>query len=370
MGVSTFKRWLGLLVAAIALCGVSWIGVQAHRARTNAVPHRARRAGRPIPVRTHLVTERPIEQVIGATAVTVPSETASIWVGSGLGLRDTCVTIRAVHVVEGQEVDPGQLLFELDDELFAQAVKRQETALAAAQAELQSFRQLHEERAATGIQLRNAELRVELAQLDLDVARRDLERCLVRSPIGGFVDAVGAVLGEQVDASRELTQVHRLDPIHVRVDFPQERIDDVFVHQEAELVLDSFPQETFQGEVVRIAPQVDPETRVLPVVLQIDNPQNRIKAGITGYARLKVRRTATIVPASAVIRRGGKAMVFRVEGGRAHIRHVLVGPQAEIGMLEVRDGLASGDEVVVYGTEFLQENDPVDDKWREWARRG
>jgi HlyD family secretion protein len=228
---------------------------------------------------------------------------------------------------------------------------------------------LREERAATGLQLRNAELGLELAQLDFQIAQRDLRRCLVRSPVDGFSDIVVAVLGEEVDTGREFTKIHKLDPIHVRIDFPQERLDDVFLGQDAEVVLDSFPQEKLLARVVRIAPQADPETRVLPVVLEMENSSLRVRAGLTGFARLYVRRKGVVVPATAIVRRGTEAMVFRMEHGQANIRKVKVGDQAAVGMTEIVSGLQVADEVVIYGTEFLRHGDAVRDDWRNWARR-
>jgi RND family efflux transporter MFP subunit len=307
--------------------------------------------------------------LIGATAVTEASETASIWIGVGVGLRDTGVRIEAMHVVEGEHVQPGQLLAELEDELFVQAVKRQEMVIAAARAELESIQQLRREQAATGLQLREAEMQFEMAQLQLQLAQRDLQRCEVRSPLDGFADMITTLRGEEVDTGREFTKIYRLDPIHVRVDFPQERLDDVYAGQPAEVVLDSFPQETFVGRVIRIAPQADPETRILPVVLEIDNPDNRIRAGLTGFARLKVRRQALVIPKIAVNDQSDRAMVFRVDQGRSKIQEVRLGDATEIGSIEVLAGLEEGDEVVVFGSEFLRDGDAVDADWRQWAGR-
>ena len=69
------------------------------------------------------------------------------------------------------------------------------------------------------------------------------------------------VRGAVVEVNAALTQVLKLDPVHVRMDFPQERIDEVAVGQKAEVVLDSFPRETFTGTVARILPQVNPQLR-------------------------------------------------------------------------------------------------------------
>lgn len=363
------RRWcIGVPVALLVGC-VASIGLKAQRARDVAVPDRARHARLPVPVRTVAVTNREHVQFVGATAVTVPSETASIWISASLGLRDTKVKVRAVHIVEGQEVRKGQLLFELDDELYTQAARRQEMALAAARADLESVQRLRRERAATGPQLREAELQFELARLELQVAQRDLQRCQVCSPIRGFADVITVVLGEEADTGRECTRIHKLDPIHLRVDFPQERLDDVFIGQTAEVVLDSFPQETFSARVIRIAPQADPETRVLPVVLEMENPSHRIRAGLTGFARLKVCRQSLVIPNTAVVRRGTQAMVFRVDQGHSKIQNVKLGDQVDIGSVEVLAGLRLGDDVVVYGTESLRQSDAVVDDWHRWAGR-
>src|SRR5262249_8627108 len=63
---------------------------------------------------------------------------------------------------------------------------------------------------------------LEVARIDLSVARHDVERCQIRSPIEGFVGKVDVVAGTVVAVAQPLTQVLQLDPIFVRMDFPQE----------------------------------------------------------------------------------------------------------------------------------------------------
>ena len=140
--------------------------------------------------------------------------------------------------------------------------------------------------------------------------------------------------------------------------------------QIGEVVLDAYSQEKFVGKVIRIAPVVSTKTRVLPVTLEIDNPDNRIKAGISGFVRLKTAKsTATTVPSVAVIRKQQKAMVVCVENNKARIREVRTGSLTDAGEIEILDGLKIGDEVVVYGHDSLEENDDVNADWRSWTRR-
>lgn len=222
----------------------------------------------------------------------------------------------------------------------------------------------------------------EVSRIDLDLARRDLERSRVCSPIAGVVGKLNLVPGSVVGVTELIAEVVKLDPLHLRLDFPQERLDEVSIGQEAEVTLDSFRRETLRGKVVRILPRVNPNLRVLPVIVEVNNPNSRIKAGLSGYVRLRAARQGLTVPALAVQQRGNQAVVFRVEDGRARIREIEVGPILPGGEQEVRGGLNAGDEVVIYQSNFyknygqvaasegfLQDNDLVDADWRRWARR-
>lgn len=458
------KRWLGGGAAALAVGVVAAFFLRANHAKDLADPDRARRQGRPIPVRTALVERKEIEQVIGGTAITTASETALLRMTPSRGRNVTAplseLAVKAVHAREGDAVTRGQLLFELEDEFYKAVVKQKEAALAAAQARLervarevesnQQVRRLDVESAKAGLEFRvedlgirereygalkslgkaatefevydalskyaqarylraeaertlqrarnavqvgelrdredqaRAQEEVETTRFELDVARRESERGRLCSPINGILDFAGKpelVAGQAVEMNVVLAQVLRLDPIHVRVDFPQDRIDEIAVGQKAEVVLDSFPKETFPGRVIRILPRVNPDLRVLPVVVELPNSGNRIKAGVSGFARFRISRSAMTVPAVAVLQHGERAMVFRVEAGRARARELRTGRLLLDGEIEVSEGLAAGEEVVVFHNFYrhaghlnqrdcyLQDNDLVDTDWRKWARR-
>ena len=367
---SKIPWWVGTLI--LATVGITvWFGVFAQQSKGLSSQKRAKQLGLPVPVRTDIVAEREFERWIGATATTVPSETASIWVGLGLelGFRELRAVMEKVHVHEGQYVESGDVLFELNQRIFTQRVKQREMAVAVARKEVDALESLRAGNIANEFELAAAELQVEAAVLSLEIAHRDLDSCLLRSPIDGFVDKVDVVDGEHFNTSRQVTRIHRLDPVHVKVDLPQERLQEVSNGMQAEVVLDSFPNETFAAEVVRMSARANTRTRVLPIVLGMENADHRVRAGLSGFARLRVEKTALTVPVSAVVRRGAEAVVFTVEDGKAHMKRVRLGPPADVGFYEVVDGLSAGDEVVIYGIEYLDDNDRVDTNWREWSGR-
>lgn len=364
------RGWWVVVPIAICLLSVAgWMRFQASEARSLADQVRAKREGRPIPVRTELVSRRTYERVNGATGVTSASKTAIIRMSTAVSVPVRRVGISAVHIKEGQFVSAGSMLFELDDNLFRLARKQRESACTTAEEELKAIERLQQQGAATGFQFRKAQVALELAQLELEMARRDVQRCKITSPIEGFVDQVVANRGEQIDASQELTTVYTLNPVHMRIDVPQERIAEAKIGQQAEVVLDSFPQETFTGTLIALSPQVDSETRVLSAVLEIPNADYRIKAGISGFARFRSPREGVTVPSTAVIEMDRKAMTFVIEQGVARMREIRTGQPVETGVTEVLEGLQPGEEVVVFGQQYLEDGDPVDVNWRRWARR-
>jgi RND family efflux transporter MFP subunit len=452
-------------VLILALLGTTvGLYLQAQYAQDISDPERARRRGRPIPVRTELVTEQEIEEVIGATALTYASEIAPVQFGMSRRINtsgpNSDLLVKKVFVHEGDVVSQGQPLFEVDDSLLKQTVEECEALLTSAQAKLQRVREqvkcnprfrgldleaaqdlvsfrgedqkrredelnayhklLKRETAASNFQVldaysallqaryshsdakRNLEKTTQAipigelhdkedlaaalnnvlaAQVALTEAQRDLERARVTSPLDGVVGTQDIVAGTYIAANTVLTNVFKLDPLFVRLDFPQERIDTLAIDQQVQVVLDSFPQESFAGKVIRIAPRVDPKLRVLGVVVEVSNSSQRIKSGISGFARVSAKRKAVVAPVAAVLQQSNRAMVFRVENGRAQSREVQVGRATEGDLLPVMRGLSPGDEVVVFhnfywntgrlttADGYLKDNDPVDPNWRKWARR-
>jgi RND family efflux transporter MFP subunit len=460
------KRVVVVCLLGLAAGGVLLVVLKTMAAKDMAEPERARKKGKPIPVRTETVKESRVEEVLGATAVTQPYRSVAIELGPSRNVISqsptTNVALRTLHVRDGDRVRAGQLLAELDDRLYRESMKQQQAALAAAKASLERARveiptrqklrelglassesnleyrtadlenrtkaldvysKLYATRAASsldyfnsrslfydarfnkseavrGLQRSQVTMKVgpyqdkedmakaesdhEAARVALALLKHDVGRLRLTSPLDGYIDLRGKdepPPGAMVAVGQPLFYVLQLDPMLVKLDFPQERIDDVQVGQKAEVVLDAFPKETFRGTVLRILPQANPQLRVVPVVVEVKNPKGRIKTGLTGFVRIRVRRKALVVPSTAVLERGSKATVFRVEDGRARVRPIRTGFLVRTGMVEVRDGLRAGDEVVIFhnfyyhwgkltsGEGYLQDNDRVDVNWRRWSRR-
>ena len=369
-------RWPRVLLAMllVGVAGTGMIGVGfarylSHQAKEMADPKRARNAGRPIPVRTEQARKAHHEVIIGATAITEPSQTAIIRFGGGMGMTDRGTVVSRVLAKEGQYVKQGDILFEVDSRMFRLSLKQKDAALVAAIAEFDAIKKLNASGSASGLEVKASQAKYELAKFEVEAAQRDVEACKIHTPINGHVNLVNAVPGQFVEKNVELTKVYQLDPIRIRADLPQERVGDASVGQRAEVIVDSFPQENFAGLVIGIGAEVDVQTRVLPLVIEMPNPDQKIKAGVSGFVRLRKTREVLVVPDIALVRRKGKASVFVVQDATAHLREVKTGSLMETGRRIIESGILAGDHVVVFGQQNLQPDDPVDTNWRDWMRR-
>jgi membrane fusion protein, multidrug efflux system len=368
--VKSFIRWTSaLLLLAVATGLIGMWQLRARDAMSDWDPDAARHAAKPIPVRTVTVAARDYDETIGGTAVTMPANSATV----SIPMRSSQVIDREVLEVNGAvgtEVEKGHVLCTFIPTLFEQTVRQREAAVRQTTKTLDAYRGLNKRKAITELEVAEAEVAVETAQLELAMAERDLELCKMISPIDGVIHEMNVVPHMRVGDGTTVAVVHQLDPIYVQMDYPMERIDSLQVGQEAEVELDAFSQEKFIGKVIRVSPVVSTKTRVLPIMLEIPNPDNRIKAGISGFARVRtIKPGATTVPAVAVMKKQQKAMVFCVENERAKMREIRTGDAIGSGEIEVLDGLKIGEEVVIYGHDSLQENDDVAVDWRKWTRR-
>ena len=204
-------------------------------------------------------------------------------------------TLTAVMVEEGERVKKGQQLFRLDSRGTKLGVAQAETALQGAtiardnaQRELERQRQLAEKGTISAAVLERAEATfnttvngVSQAEVMLSMARRNTSDSGVSSPIDGIVAKKLKSVGETVTMMPPTTvlliQDHSV--IELRTRIPESTLKHV---KEGELITAHFTaiDATREAKVVRIQPTVDPMTRTIEIVADVDNSDNLLRPGM------------------------------------------------------------------------------------------
>jgi membrane fusion protein (multidrug efflux system) len=310
------------------------------------------------PVVLAVVEARDLADRIEATGELLAKERAEL-------AAEVVGQVTAIRAEEGQAVTAGEVLLEIDPERRRLERDTAAAQLAEAQANLaESLRTLKRfellqsravesqaklDQVKTGVA--TARARVDQGEAQLHMAERALRDAEVKAPFAGLVARRLVSRGDYVSVGKPLYELVSLDPIEVEfhvseVDSGRVRLDRPVLVRVA-----SHPDAVFEGRVTMVAPTIDPKTRTLRVKAVLANADGRLRPGLFARADLGVaeRKGVLLVPEEAVLQRSDGAIVFRVGAGERAER-VLVETGAHQGEeIEVTQGLAAGDRVVLRG---------------------
>lgn len=184
-------------------------------------------------------------------------------------------------------------------------------------------------------------------------AERAPETFTVTSPIDGVILSVDVREGDRMMPGSRLIEVADSTVLWVQLDVYERHVAHVRTGQRLTVTLDALPGETFGATVTFVPPELDPMTRSLKVRAELPNPDGRLKPGLLARALLETPITddAVLVPASAVLWTGARALVFVQRPDDPAIfegRVVLLGPRAGDRYV-VREGIAAGERVAARG---------------------
>ncbi|MGD8441388.1 MAG: efflux RND transporter periplasmic adaptor subunit [Holophagae bacterium] len=327
--------------------------------------------------------------------------------------------IISLPVVEGQHVTAGQLLVEIERDLYesardqARAALRQaevskrriEVQIADAKRNLRRVNELFKDQLVSQEALDAAQLAVDTAEVELlaqeqgieqyrsalERATDDLARTTIRSPMDGVVIQLDAEQGETVVPGSTnlpgsvIMTVADMSRLLAEVEVSEVDVVDVELGQTAEVTVDALGDDEPEiGHVVEIATsgRKDPSQGTIRFLVKValDDPDPSLRPAMTAKVDIltATSENALTVPVQAVVGRtldddgeevhGTAAkeldevdVVYRIVDGEASVQPVTTGV-ADVLHVEITDGLSDGDEVIVgpYRTlKELEDGDPV-----------
>lgn len=287
--------------------------------------------------------------------------------------------IQRLEVDVGDRVDAGTPLLQLDAELAElQLARLQAAAEEAAALHEEARRQAEQARvlaesgdlSASLAQTRAAEAATAQAQLasrqaEVREQAARLRRHRMLAPFAGVITERYADTGEWAVPGSPVLELVDLNSLRLDVPVPQARFGDITDDTKVTVTTPALPQQTLGARVEATVPVSDPTARTLRVRLAVDNPQARLLPGMSAQAAFHLRSEADLVlaPRDALVRRpeGGYGVwvVQTAEGSlQASARSVRTGRNVG-NRVEIREGLAPGERVVVRGNEGLSDGQPL-----------
>lgn len=281
--------------------------------------------------------------------------------------------VKAVHVTEGDVVEEGAVLVELDtSSMNAQiaAARAQVTnarvQLDQAQAELERTKSLSERGVATQQQLEQITAQVDVLRASVSAGNSNVRAIQttasdgrIKAPFSGTIVRVDAELGQQAAPGMSLARIVDMSEVDVRVTLTESQAAAVRVGQDVQVNIPSLNIQT-EGIVRFISPELTAQTRSGEALIRVSNDGGTILAGT--FAEIRIERVepirAMVIPATAVLRSAGATTVFVVEGGVTKARDVRVEALAD-GRWKVLAGLSDGEEVVAGELGRVRDGQPL-----------
>lgn len=182
-------------------------------------------------------------------------------------------------------------------------------------------------------------------------AGRPLRSLTFTVPRDGTVLEKPALVGMRFSSGDTLFRTADLSTVWVIAQVPESDIAVLREGQKASVVFKAFPNETREGKVARIYPELNPATRTVPVRIVLSNPDGRLRPGFYADVGFEGGGEAKVVaiPDSAVMDSGQRRVAFVAKGdGLFEPRDVETGARGN-GLIEIRKGIAQGEDVVVRG---------------------
>ena len=358
----------------------------------------------------------PVEEDYEAVG-TVRSKTTSILSSKTVG------NILSVHVREGDRVQAGQLLIEVDDrdsqsqlqkaeaglrealaglEEIEQNVRAAEAAKRAAEAgkslalvTFNRYQALLDQRSASQQEFDEVQAKMKIAEAEADRAGRMLQALMAKksqvlakveqakaditraqiyvsygritSPMKGVVVSKQADIGLLAAPGVPLLTVEDNSRYRLEVSVEDSMLGKIGLGASSQISIDAMGSQEFPRPVTEIVPASDPGSRSSTVKIDLldvkETPRGGtvLRSGLYGRARFRVgQKQILAIPLKAILQRGQLVSVFVVDASQVlHLRLIKTGKQYG-DQLEVLSGLNDGDRIVVEGIEKAKEGDRVE----------
>ena len=213
-------------------------------------------------------------------ASTSPSQTAGV--------------VKTIGFKANEEVKQDELLVQIDDAVERADLVSAEASLARDQAPLERARSAEQPRR----QLRRCPggggSGAAVSESTLARIKATLDLKAIEAPFGGVIGIPRVDVGEYVQPGTVIATLQQLDTMKVDFTVPEQRVADMKMGQAARFgsTEDEFP---YQGRIIGIDPKIDPQTRMVSVRAEVENPDGELRPGQFVRVRVELPAVANVI---------------------------------------------------------------------------
>jgi len=292
--------------------------------------------------------------------------------------------ITGIFFKEGQHVEKGQKLYQIDQQQYRSTYDQAVAQLNASEANLTKVQQDADRYVELGKQdavaqqtvqhaladLQTAKKQVDAAKANVNVLEVNLRYSSISAPLSGTIGISAVKQGASVSPGTTLLNtISSDDPIAVDVALDQTLIP--YIENKSkqnlsktdstfELILADQSRYPYTGKIYIIDRAVDPQTATIKVRLLFPNPGNLLKVGMSANLQIlnNSGERSILIPYSATVEQMAEYFVFVVNADTVAQRKVSLGMRIR-DMAVVRSGLQANEVIVLDGIQKLRDGSKV-----------
>lgn len=288
-------------------------------------------------VKVQSVTSRPVPQIQEYTATVEPEAKNNIAPSSP-------VRISQIYVEVGDRVSKGQRLVQMD----AANLKQIELQLENQRVEFGRIDELYKVGGASKSEWDAAKMNLDIRETSF---KNMLENTALLSPINGIVTARNYDNGDMYGGGSPVLTVEQITPVKLMINVSETYFTKIKKGAKAEVKIDVYESESFEGEITLVYPTIDVNTRTFPVEVKLRNQDMKVRPGM--FARVVLdfgTLDHVVVPDLAIVKQAGSGdrYVYVYKNGKVSYDKVELGRRMDT-EYELISGVENNAQVVVAG---------------------
>ncbi len=336
------KRGIIITVVVVATLGLIGYVLQNNKKKNKTKTEIVAQGTGAVVVNTEVVKKSAIDLDFVSNGNFLPNQDLSL-------LSEISGKITQILVDEGSTVQKGQIIARIDDELLRVDLTSAEASYEKLKKDKDRYESAIQTGGITQQQLDDMRLNLKTAEARYQTAKRKLSDASIKAPISGVINKRYIETGSYIALSTKLFDIVDVSKLKLKVNANELQVINLQTGDPVSVTCQVFPDKTFKGKVSFIAAKADAALNY-PVEIQIENSNNKLKAGMFASANFKFpkQNPAIMVQRSAFVGSVNSNKVFMLEGETAKVRTVVAG--RIIGdRVEIIDGLKEGETVITSG---------------------
>jgi membrane fusion protein (multidrug efflux system) len=211
--------------------------------------------------------------------------------------------VEAIHFESGAEVNEGELLVQLSIDSETAQLRAAEAQAQLARRDMERARVMVDQKSMSTADFEEADAQYKKAIAEVDTIKAAIDKKTIRAPFAGQLGIRAVNVGQVINAGAAIVSLQSLNPVYVNFSLPQQRLSGLRPGLTVRARVDAFPDVAFTGTLSAINPDLNSQSRSVPLQATFGNDERRLRPGMFAQVDvvLDTKETVVLVPATAIL---------------------------------------------------------------------